>query len=680
MSSPIENIRYAVPEYFNEEYPRFVKFVQDYYAWLYRNGGFTRDEVDIIKNEENWFVDNIEKYVRTKDIRYVSSGDEQSQELAIIRASDRNNPGKFSDEFMSSYHMDRVFEFFETADGEHFDAADATFDAPRRTDEYIRAWTESLSFLDPKTLAETQDLDKFLLIRLLKYIYKIKGTKKAIELFFNIFLDTPVSITDGTLDIFLPKRQLSIIDDNFVPDGNNTLRDDEYWNEYTYVIRIHDPTGVAETLFNEFYYRYIHPAGFKAVIENTALNTNTIPTVVPIIKAEDYFLFQSSMFTRRSFGAVFESNRNIRFVDGGIARFEHSPQYGTIQGVKFERHSVNLYTNNDSLEGVYRFNGVTISNPIDGVGITDSIVEVRETDAEDEHYFIIRLAVKAGKYYNVSMIVRGRNRGLLSIGSDDLYTFDRADGRNIINYDIANRNVRAGVASDYGNITRLRDEYSRIEWGGYALRSDNFIHLKISLQDATGKLVYAGDSESGIDVSDIQVEEFDYQHRATSIIRTGNAVMPRESDVLEVMPSNDWFNYNAGTFYFLFTCPAYTMQSKVLFKMVGNMGHYVAIRMIDSLIQLVYYDRDENEFNIISGIEYEPYQQIKLAVTYNNTGLVVAYVDGFKLDTTGDTKFRPWQLFVGNNEEGTESLESEILNIDYYPVALLERALIPMTT
>lgn len=262
MANPVERIKEQLPQHFAEYHPKFITFFEKYYEWLHRQGGFTKEEVDVLKNDPSWIVTDIDKFIFTKQKRYIYSQDERNVINAIVERNAIPAPGTESDNLHSDYLLERRFDTFETADQEIFETADSyAIDAPRKNKEFIREWNRRFGFAEMFVKPATDALDTILLVKLLKHINNIKGTRKSMELFFSMFFN------EENIEVYLPKQDILTLDENFIPDSTKSLRDDSYYNEFTYVIRLEKEPSFYQDSFEKVFLQYIHPSGFKVVLE-----------------------------------------------------------------------------------------------------------------------------------------------------------------------------------------------------------------------------------------------------------------------------------------------------------------------------------------------------------------------------------------------------------------------------
>lgn len=242
------------PQNIQDHNPNFVLFMKKYYEWMYKDSGFTKDEIDYVIAQQNWLTTDIEKYLETGAIQYSGVA---TQNEALIQMSGTKHSGAWLDNAVSAYFLEREFEKYTDINDVIFETADGyDLETPKFDENYISLWLARLGYDSTYISRLHTTFDQMLMIRNLKLIYSIKGTFSSIQLFFNMYFDEVVTI-------YNPKFDIAVIDSNFQPDYDNYIRDDNYYNEYSYVIYVsRDPSHYTEQI-NNIYMKYIHPAGFK---------------------------------------------------------------------------------------------------------------------------------------------------------------------------------------------------------------------------------------------------------------------------------------------------------------------------------------------------------------------------------------------------------------------------------
>lgn len=255
----------ALPEHVLENYPALVSFMESFYEWSMRSGFLTSDEFEFLLS-------------RFPEIEWNDS----SIQGQAYRSRNR----------LREHNLVREFDFFETTDHELFETADGELFETEFKPLSLDLWyaqfgdftrvglgtletydTFSLStgrFLDSgsnlfrvrasNTFTTFRDLDETRLIKLLKIIYGMKGSVGTITAFFNFYFGEVVTVERT-------KDKISRIDDNFVLDGDNHLRDDNKYSEYSFVVKVSRELSVYTELFESIYLKHFHPAGFKVFLE-----------------------------------------------------------------------------------------------------------------------------------------------------------------------------------------------------------------------------------------------------------------------------------------------------------------------------------------------------------------------------------------------------------------------------
>lgn len=274
----IEN---QLPSHFAEHYPLFIEFLKAYYSWLHRSDNISPTELAAMKEDESWQGVDVEGFIRTGEPSLIGLNPLQD-------ALQEMSPGTELDHLADDYTLERRFEIFETADGDDFqDLDERSMESTRLNEKHLDAWFKTFDFVKTTdNLIENygrlleasyvpyltndyenivmadiggqryRSLDNVRLLKVLKDIYSIRGTEKAAQLFFSIFFGEPA-------EVYRPKDNIMIADESMVLDGENSIRDDEFYNEFSYVIRTSRDPIVYDYYFRTIYLKHFHPAGFK---------------------------------------------------------------------------------------------------------------------------------------------------------------------------------------------------------------------------------------------------------------------------------------------------------------------------------------------------------------------------------------------------------------------------------
>jgi hypothetical protein len=243
-----------VPRYFLDEYPLFVKFFEYYFQWKNRNGEFNNN-----------------------DLAFFSAllgitADEYDGAIELIRLSNTKSPWQHQSSLAEEYLLERTENVAETSLEEIFlTADDEILEPPVLNSELVtNAIAEKGGFYTSNVLG-TNEMDLILCERLISHVASVKGTKTATNLFFLMFFGENLTdnVAEGAEYIWYPKTQTISIDHDLDIDGTASMRDDAFYNEFTYVINTKHNREFYEPLFSNIYMKYIHPSGFGVFIEPT---------------------------------------------------------------------------------------------------------------------------------------------------------------------------------------------------------------------------------------------------------------------------------------------------------------------------------------------------------------------------------------------------------------------------
>lgn len=277
LNNGMNGTKYDVPLYFLNEYPKFIEFLDVFYDWLYRQQGFTPEEIQRYLDNPNEWIDQY-------------SGVSPLEQLIDVKAT--KTPGEATVDFLQDHFLVRSFENLLSMDFTLEDVEGRPLFGENEKEESINSWYDEFGFqrtadklfpdfgpFVPKdsdgmltkdgrefsvylddTKRRTLDHPRWL--KLLKHIYSIRGTRKAIELFFWIYFGVPVIIKE-------PKLEIGGLDDNFDLDGEVGLRDDYYYDEFSYVIMVPGDITEIQGVFDKVFRQHFHPAGFTVFLESS---------------------------------------------------------------------------------------------------------------------------------------------------------------------------------------------------------------------------------------------------------------------------------------------------------------------------------------------------------------------------------------------------------------------------
>lgn len=258
-------VRNQVPREFKTSYPRFILFLEKYYEWLYRGSGLSSKEIELLRKDTSWLRADIDKFIDSGDIKYVDKNQINMIDQAILELNTTKNSGFHAKNLQDAFMLEDSSDKFITSDGLQFADKDGAWIEtsnldPLSTDE----WFSSFGIPEFTTKSNIiAGVDKSLLVSLMKHIYAIKGTEMSMKLFFNLCFDENVVI-------YQPKQNIAVIDDNWIIDDIYVIRDDELYQEFSYVIVVNDSISKYQEIFDTIYRSLIHPAGFRVAIVNKA--------------------------------------------------------------------------------------------------------------------------------------------------------------------------------------------------------------------------------------------------------------------------------------------------------------------------------------------------------------------------------------------------------------------------
>jgi len=270
-----------LPRHFKEFYPKFITLMQNYYDFL-RKPALTKGEIqDLLDNYDNEdAIDNSKQLLDSNSYDLMKETVMERQE-EVVTTSDGEMfvckpDGVFSGggerPLTASHYNENVIK-------QHYKKFGFPFTDNNNILYYGRKITSDGKYVvdsdrrfvlvnheEDELIYRQRTLDHPRFIKLLKYIHAIRGTKKGIELFFDIFTGQPVK------QVNYPKNQLMVIDgvndtsDNHI-DGTSVLRDDLVWSEFSYIIGLSETDFDYEFIFENIYLPYFHPAGFSCTIQ-----------------------------------------------------------------------------------------------------------------------------------------------------------------------------------------------------------------------------------------------------------------------------------------------------------------------------------------------------------------------------------------------------------------------------
>lgn len=253
-----------LPRHFREYYPKFVRFIEEYYEWLGRNRNFTNEErlrfnagqSELVRYDPSEFEATGQTRLVGEHIQHLDG------EVAYYRS-----PDWFDDNFLELTNLERLIEHIETNDEDIFCTSDdEAFSGNYVHNGLLDNWFADAGF----SSARSYSGDVVLFGRILRSLYQVKGTSLALKMFFNLFFNEEVEVLN-------PNLYIAILDDTFIPDSLVSLSDDEDYQEFSIIVNTEEGREYYEPLFTDIYIKMFHPAGFKIKLseQNPSLERGT---------------------------------------------------------------------------------------------------------------------------------------------------------------------------------------------------------------------------------------------------------------------------------------------------------------------------------------------------------------------------------------------------------------------
>lgn len=247
--SGVKNPGEILPSHFSNSYPLLVEFLELYSSFLY-NENMTPYEVQAFLDDESWWDRRDEVFSTPEERFFYKIVD--LQKTRRFFGLERNNV-----ELIERKSLFGGVDNIQTLDGLMLVSSDGReIRASVKQEAHLQSW------LNDKGLAiedapNTFDTASF--IKLARHIFKIRGSLECARIFFE-------AMYGGRVETHLPRVEISALDDNMVLDGKNFLRDDVYYDEFTYVINL---IGSKYSLLGPKYFdlwkERFHPGGFRCV-------------------------------------------------------------------------------------------------------------------------------------------------------------------------------------------------------------------------------------------------------------------------------------------------------------------------------------------------------------------------------------------------------------------------------
>ena len=243
-----------LPSHFSKFYPDLVQFLEAYTTTLYSNQ-IGVDQLQLMMDDESWWD--------KRDYPFFNEAERFLNKIIDLQEF-RKHFGVSSRavNLIEDKSLERSWVNFETLDGFLIETDDdRTLEFQNFNSFHIKSW------LKEKGLAEISDLENHdfapdlnLMIKLARHLYKIRGSVECARIFFE-------ALYGGKVYPEFPRDRVCRLDDNFILDSDNVLRDDYEFDEFTYVINL------VGSKYNEIGDQYVrlwlkafHAGGFRCII------------------------------------------------------------------------------------------------------------------------------------------------------------------------------------------------------------------------------------------------------------------------------------------------------------------------------------------------------------------------------------------------------------------------------
>lgn len=244
----------VLPPHFAKFYPNLVEFLELYTSSLY-SSRLSSTQLQLLMDDESWWDKKDYPFSSTEE-RFLT------KILDLQKFREHYGTSSNSVNLIEDKSLERSWSGLETLDGFTIETSDDRGPQFEKSNEFhIKSW------LVDKGLVEVTDLDKFnvgpdlnLMVKLSKHLFKIRGSMECARIFFE-------AMYGGTVYVQFPRERVSRLDDNFILDGDNVLRDDYEFDEFTYVVNlVGSQYNQIGDQFVKLWLRAFHAGGFRCII------------------------------------------------------------------------------------------------------------------------------------------------------------------------------------------------------------------------------------------------------------------------------------------------------------------------------------------------------------------------------------------------------------------------------
>lgn len=238
-----------LPSHFSRSYPLLVEFLELYSSFLY-DGSLQQHEVQGLLDDESWWPRRDDTFSSPEERLFYKIQD--LQKVRKIFGFEQNNVNLVEEKSLLG-----GLTQIRSLDGMILGSSDnREMGADYKEEAHLQSWLKDKG-LAIKSSVGGFDISSF--VKLARHIFKIRGSMECARIFFE-------SMYGGRVITHLPREEISALDSNMVLDGVNFLRDDIYYDEFTYVINlIGSKYNTLGSKYFDLWKNRFHPGGFRCV-------------------------------------------------------------------------------------------------------------------------------------------------------------------------------------------------------------------------------------------------------------------------------------------------------------------------------------------------------------------------------------------------------------------------------
>ena len=238
-----------LPSHFSKSYPLLVEFLEIYSSFLYERG-LQPHEVQEFITDESWWTRKNDVFSSPEERLFYKISD--LQETRKLVGFEQNNV-----QLVEQKSLLGGLASIRSLDGLILGSSDSReIDADDKQEYHLQSWLSDKGLVVENAVGSF-DIASF--VKLARHIFKIRGSLECARIFFE-------AMYGGRVITYLPREDISALDSNMVLDGINFLRDDSYYDEFTYEINLIGSKykTLGQKYFDLWKERF-HPGGFKCV-------------------------------------------------------------------------------------------------------------------------------------------------------------------------------------------------------------------------------------------------------------------------------------------------------------------------------------------------------------------------------------------------------------------------------